>query len=93
MNLHDAARAGNLPEVKALLEDRPDLVFSKELVGGTALHCAAQYGHKDVAELLLANRADVDAREDEFAAGLRGRCQCQKQDQRDAFALCRVKGP
>ena len=57
MKLHDAARAGDLSEVKALLKDRPDLVFSKEMVGGTPLHCAAQNGHKDVAELLLKTRS------------------------------------
>ena len=66
MNLHDAARAGDLPEVKALLKDRPDLVFSKGRAGGTPLHCAAKNGHKDVAELLLANQADVNAKEDNY---------------------------
>jgi ankyrin repeat protein len=50
--IHDAARAGDLPEVKALLQNRPDLVFSKERAGGTPLHCAAQIGHNDVAQLL-----------------------------------------
>ena len=29
--------------------------------GGTPLHCAAYHGHKDVAELLLANKAEVNA--------------------------------
>jgi ankyrin len=28
------------------------------------LHCAAKNGHKDVADLLLANKADVNARDD-----------------------------
>ena len=30
------------------------------------MHCAAQNGHKDVAELLLASQADVDAREEKY---------------------------
>jgi hypothetical protein len=42
MNLHDVARADDLPEVKPLLKDRPDLVFS---TGGTPLHWAAKNGH------------------------------------------------
>jgi ankyrin repeat protein len=62
VNLHDAARAGDLPQIEALLKDRPDLVFSEERAGGTPLHCAAKNGHKDVAEPLLASRADVDAK-------------------------------
>src|SRR5262245_48748160 len=61
--IYDAARAGDLLEVKALLKHQPDLVFSKARAGGTALHYAARNGHKDVAELLLANHADVNDRE------------------------------
>lgn len=73
--IHDAAKAGDLKKVKALLKDNPDLVFSKDpnptgfnrdtMLGHdwTPLHVAAAYGHRDVAELLLANKADVDARD------------------------------
>jgi hypothetical protein len=35
MKVHDAARVGDLPEVTALLKDRPDLAFNKEIAGGT----------------------------------------------------------
>ena len=50
-----------MEKVKALLKENPDLVFSIDKDGSTPLHCAAFYGHKDVAELLLVNKADVNA--------------------------------
>ena len=56
-------RAGDLEKVKALLKDNPDLVFSKDTNGWTPLHMAAYEGHKDVAELLLANKAEVNAKD------------------------------
>jgi len=65
--IHDAAKSGDLEKVKALLKANPDLVFSKDTIassflnGGTPLHFASWNGHKDVAELLLANKADVNA--------------------------------
>ncbi len=61
--VHDAARGGDLGEVKALVKKSPELVFSRDDMGSTPLHYAAQYGHKDVAELLLANKADVNAKD------------------------------
>ena len=39
--IHDAAAAGDLERVKALLKDNPDLVFSKDSGGQTPLHGAA----------------------------------------------------
>ena len=57
--IHDAARKGDLAKVKALLKDHPDLVFSKDNNGETPLHQAVLFGHKDVAELLLAGKAEV----------------------------------
>ncbi len=57
--IHDAARDGDLAKVKALLQGNPDLVYSKDSNGRTPLHCAALAGQKDIAELLLVNKADV----------------------------------
>jgi ankyrin repeat protein len=54
-----------LATLKAMLKDNPDLVFTK-YEGQTPLHWAAWWGHKDVAELLLANDADVNARKDTY---------------------------
>ena len=61
--IHNAARDGDLEKVKALLKDNPDLVFSKDTNGTTPLHWAAINGHKDVASLLLANKAAVNAKD------------------------------
>jgi ankyrin repeat protein len=59
--IQDAAGNGDLEKVKALLKDNPNLVFSKDENGMTALHYAARFGYKDVVELLLANKADANA--------------------------------
>jgi|SRR5579872_1178116 len=64
LSIHAAARDGDLAKVKALLQQNPDLVFSKadEYSGGTPLHVAAGYGRSDVAQLLLDGKAVVDAK-------------------------------
>lgn len=59
--IHDAAKAGDLEKVKALLKDHPDLVFNKDNDGRSPLHWAASHGHKNVVELLLAKKAGVNA--------------------------------
>jgi uncharacterized protein len=61
--VHDAAKAGDLEKVKALLKDHPDLVFNKDNDGRSPLHWAANSGHKDVVELLLTNKAEVNAKD------------------------------
>jgi ankyrin repeat protein len=61
-DIHDAARNGDLEMVKALLERNPGLVFSKDDKGWTPLHRAANRGHNALAELLLANKADVNVK-------------------------------
>jgi len=62
-SLHEAAMNGKLEKAKALIKANPDLVNSQASYGNvTPLQLAAQYGHRDVAELLLANKADVEAK-------------------------------
>jgi ankyrin repeat protein len=62
-SLHEAAMNGKLDKARALLKANPDLVFSHASYGSlTPLQFAAEYGHKDVAELLLANKAEVEAK-------------------------------
>lgn len=60
--IHDAAKSGDLEKVKILLNENPDLVFSKDDDGETPLNWAAANGYKAVAELLLANKADVNTK-------------------------------
>lgn len=61
--IHDAARTGDLAKVKALVKENPALVSSQdEKYGETPLHFAALNDHKDVAEFLLENKADVNAK-------------------------------
>jgi ankyrin repeat protein len=63
--IHDAASFGDLGKIKALLKDDPALISSRDQNGDTALHVAALFGHRDVVELLLANQADVNAKDND----------------------------
>lgn len=61
---HDAILNDNLEKVKALLKANPDLVFSIDTnnSGYTPLHEAAMMNRPDLVALLLANKADVNAK-------------------------------
>lgn len=62
-SLLEAAFNGKLEKARALIKEHPELVNSQNSYDGrTPLHLAVEYGHKDVAELLLANKADVEAK-------------------------------
>ncbi|NDQ56143.1 MAG: hypothetical protein GZ088_03595 [Acidipila sp.] len=63
VEIHDAARQGDLEKIQSLLKTNPDLVFSEDDQGSSPLHMAAWRGQKDVAELLLASGADVNAKD------------------------------
>src|ERR1043166_6286166 len=69
--IHQAAALGNLPEVKRLLDHKPSLARLKDNTGRTALHRASAQGRIEVAALLLARGADVDARNKAGATPLR----------------------
>jgi ankyrin repeat protein len=56
-----AARGADLQEVRLLLNQNPNLVFTKDEGGFTALHYAAYYGYIEIVDLLLARNADVNA--------------------------------
>ncbi len=58
--IHDAARDGDLAGVQAELDNDVDANV-KDSLGRPPLHHAAWVGHKEVAELLIANGADVNA--------------------------------
>jgi ankyrin repeat protein len=56
-----AAKEGQVDEVRKLLAEQPELVKAADDNGKTALHFAAEKGHRQVAEILLAAGADIDA--------------------------------
>ncbi len=60
--IHDAAEAGDLVRIQTLIKDNPNLISSKDEYAYTPLHSAALFGSKDVAELLIINRVEVNAR-------------------------------
>jgi len=60
--IHDAAQQGDLAKIKRLLEKSPELLKSRSENEKTPLHFAAQGGHKDIVELLIAKGADVNAK-------------------------------
>lgn len=57
--IHDAAEVGDVEQVKALLKAWPELLEAPDEKGVTPLHIAAANGRKEVAEALLARRANV----------------------------------
>jgi hypothetical protein len=60
--IHDTAMNGDVAKVKALLKNKPELVsIVDDDLGITPLHLAAEKGHKDVVELLVAKGAAVNA--------------------------------
>ncbi len=59
--IHQAADAGDLAKVKAFIQEGIDV--NTKVHGSTPLHCAVRYGHKEVAELLIAKGADVNAKD------------------------------
>ena len=70
-SLHEAAEAGEIEDVKKLLDLGRDinLLDGTDKTGNvyhwTPLHFAAEEGHKEVAELLVAKGADVHIKDDE----------------------------
>lgn len=57
-----AAGNGDLEKTRLLLRRNPSLVFTKNSEGFTALHYAAFHGYVEIARLLLAGSADVNAK-------------------------------
>jgi ankyrin repeat protein len=60
--IHDAAAKGKQATVVALLKENSDLVNSRDKFGNTSLHVAVKHNRVGIAEVLLANGADVNAR-------------------------------
>jgi ankyrin repeat protein len=60
--IHVATIKGDEAKVVVLLKQNPDLVDSRDKFGNTALHLAALHNKVAIADLLLDNGADVNAR-------------------------------
>jgi ankyrin repeat protein len=58
----NAVRAGDLPTIKAMLQEKPDRINDRDYLGRTPLHWAAASFSKEVMRLLLAKGADANAR-------------------------------
>ena len=62
IDIHEAARIGNIEAVKQHLAAGTD-VNAKNKYEWTPLHSAAFSGHKEIAEILIAEGADVNAKD------------------------------
>lgn len=60
--IHDAAQQGDLAKIKMLLEKNPELLSARSENEKTPLHFAAQGGHEEIVDLLIAKGADVNAK-------------------------------
>jgi len=63
--IHTAIKDGDVAKVTALLKANPKLVEARDAsaYGATPLVVAATTGQKEIAELLLANKADIEAQD------------------------------
>jgi len=66
VDIHEAARTGNIKAVKQHIAAGTDVNAKEDDSGWNALHYAARGGHKETAELLIANGADVNAKQDNY---------------------------
>ena len=72
VSIHWAARGGDIEAVKQYLVAGVDIELKCTRCGGTALVHAAQYGHKEIADLLIANGANVNAKNESSFTPLHG---------------------
>jgi ankyrin repeat protein len=60
--IHRAAARGELNKIKLKLSQNSNLINSLDSKRNTPLHLAACYGHAEIVKFLIANRADINAR-------------------------------
>jgi len=70
ISIHEAAWEGNIKAVAQHLASGTDVNAEDDLYGDTPLLWAAGFGHKEVAVLLIAKGADVNAKDEEAATPL-----------------------
>jgi len=64
--LMEAAKIGNVADVRAIARSHPELINQRDELGATALHHAAFGGHRDVVEALVEQGAEINARDSKF---------------------------
>ena len=67
-DLLEAAKRGDEDEVREIVSQHPELVHQRDERGATVLHHAAFGGHRAIAEFLIHQGAEINARDSEFGA-------------------------
>jgi len=67
-DLLEAAKRGDEFEVRRIVGEHPELLHQRDERGATVLHHAAFGGHRAIAEFLIHQGAEINARDGEFGA-------------------------
>ena len=60
--LNDAAKKGDLGEIRRLIQEGMEVNATDKITGDTPLHAAARWGHTALAEMLIDKGAEIDTR-------------------------------
>ena len=66
--LIEAAKRGNVVDVRAIVQRHTELINQRDGLGATALHHAAFGGHRDVVQALVEQGAEINAPDGQFGA-------------------------
>ena len=66
--LIEAAKHGNLTDVRAVAHSHPEFINQRDQTGATALHYAAFGGHRGVVQALVEQGAEINAGDSQFGA-------------------------
>ena len=66
--LIEAAKRGNVAEVRAIAHSHAELINQRDERGATALHYAAFGGHRGIVQALVEQGAEINAADSEFGA-------------------------
>ncbi len=66
--LIEAAKRGDLTDIRAIVHSHADLINQRDQFGATALHHAAFGGHRSVVQELVRQGAEINATDSQFGA-------------------------